>query len=95
MGTNGITPATGAPGMHLGMGMAAGAAACLSAGMQQQVTSCVKCPHGSRWLRAKAMQCLQSLAFDSLQVAKLKSYVCDDAGSDPNGHAHHKQREPL
>ena len=46
MGTNGITPATGAPGMHLGMGMAAGAAACLSAGMQQQVNFCVQSTGG-------------------------------------------------
>lgn len=33
MGTTSITP--GSPGMHLGMGVAAGAAACVSGGMQQ------------------------------------------------------------
>ena len=35
MAASSLNPATGSPGMHLGMGVAAGAAACVSAGMQQ------------------------------------------------------------
>lgn len=34
-GANGMGPASGSPGMHLGLGVAANAAACLSSGMQQ------------------------------------------------------------
>lgn len=34
-GANNMVPGANSPGMHLGMGMAAGAAACVTAGMQQ------------------------------------------------------------
>ena len=41
-GANGMGPASGSPGMHLGLGVAANAAACLSSGMQQvQSSSCL------------------------------------------------------